>query len=147
MNLSKQSFEAAKHVLVGGVNSPVRAYNAVGGDPVFITSGSGATVTSQDGQTFIDYNFDKKGKHIGEQKVYYPNGKLRLLYEVLPFSYIFKIAGGIGLDNNYNNILDIYKNFKINNINIHKTVPIILCSNKEHKKLLNYFDVRENIFC
>ncbi|MEC8677430.1 MAG: glutamate-1-semialdehyde 2,1-aminomutase [Candidatus Margulisiibacteriota bacterium] len=55
MNLSKQSFEAAKHVLVGGVNSPVRAYNAVGGDPVFITSGSGATVTSQDGQTFIDY--------------------------------------------------------------------------------------------
>ena len=77
----------------------------------------------------------------------YPNGKLRLLYEVLPFSYIFKIAGGIGLDNNYNNILDIYKNFKINNINIHKTVPIILCSNKEHKKLLNYFDVRENIFC
>ena len=55
MNLSKQSFEAAKHVLVGGVNSPVRAYNAVGGDPVFITSGSGATVTSQDGHTFIDY--------------------------------------------------------------------------------------------
>lgn len=77
----------------------------------------------------------------------YSNGKLRLLYEVIPFSYIFKVAGGIGLDNNYNSILDIYKNYKVNNNNIHKTAPIILCSEKEHKNLINYLEIRENIFC
>jgi fructose-1,6-bisphosphatase I len=77
----------------------------------------------------------------------YPNGKLRLLYEVIPFSHIFKIAGGIGLDNNYNEILTIYKDYKINSNNVHKSIPVILCSEKEHKNLINYFDIRENIFC
>jgi len=77
----------------------------------------------------------------------YPKGKLRLLYEVFPFSYIFKVAGGIGIDNNYNNILESHINFKINSNNVHKQVPIILCSNKEYHNLLNYFDIRENIFC
>jgi glutamate-1-semialdehyde 2,1-aminomutase len=37
------------------VNSPVRAYNAVGGDPVFIKSGHGPYVTDEDGQRYIDY--------------------------------------------------------------------------------------------
>ena len=77
----------------------------------------------------------------------YPIGKLRLLYEVLPFSYIFKIAGGIGLDNNYNSILDLYKNYEIKKNNIHRSISVILCSNKEHTNLINYFDIRENIFC
>ena len=77
----------------------------------------------------------------------YPTGKLRLLYEVIPFSHIFKVAGGVGLDNNYNQILNIYKNYRINSNNVHKSVPVILCSDKEHKNLLNYFDIRENIFC
>ena len=39
----------------GGVNSPVRAYKAVGGDPVTIASGRGATVTDIDGNVYIDY--------------------------------------------------------------------------------------------
>lgn len=77
----------------------------------------------------------------------YPNGKLRLLYEVLPFCHIFNIAGGIGLDNNYNDILNNYTNYKITPDNVHKTTPIILCSEKEHKNLINYFEIRENIFC
>tara|TARA_Y100000590_G_scaffold161687_1_gene185371 strand:+ start:275 stop:1183 length:909 start_codon:yes stop_codon:yes gene_type:complete len=77
----------------------------------------------------------------------YPNGKLRLLYEVIPFSHIFKVAGGVGLDNNYNEILNIYKDYRVTSNNVHKSVPIILCSEKEHKNLLNYFDIRENIFC
>ena len=45
----------ANEVLVGGVNSPVRAYHAVGGDPVFLKSGKGAKVTDQDNQQYIDY--------------------------------------------------------------------------------------------
>jgi glutamate-1-semialdehyde 2,1-aminomutase len=39
----------------GGVNSPVRAFRAVGGDPVFIASGKGATITDVDGKSYIDY--------------------------------------------------------------------------------------------
>ena len=77
----------------------------------------------------------------------YPDGKLRLLYEVIPFSHIFKIAGGVGLDNNYNEILNIYKDYKVTSNNVHKSVPVILCSEKERINLVNYFDIRENIFC
>jgi glutamate-1-semialdehyde 2,1-aminomutase len=39
----------------GGVNSPVRAFRAVGGEPVFITSGKGPRVTDVDGHSYIDY--------------------------------------------------------------------------------------------
>lgn len=49
------AFDEANDVLVGGVNSPVRAYGSVGGQPVFISSGKGAKVTSIDGTSYIDY--------------------------------------------------------------------------------------------
>ncbi len=39
----------------GGVNSPVRAFRAVGGDPVFIASGKGSRLTDVDGNSYIDY--------------------------------------------------------------------------------------------
>ena len=52
---SKQLFKEASKVLVGGVNSPVRAFKAVGGDPVFIKKGSGAYVQCEDGHHYIDY--------------------------------------------------------------------------------------------
>jgi glutamate-1-semialdehyde 2,1-aminomutase len=39
----------------GGVNSPVRAFRAVGGDPLFIASGKGSRLTDVDGNTYIDY--------------------------------------------------------------------------------------------
>jgi glutamate-1-semialdehyde 2,1-aminomutase len=57
MNTSKSSelFEQAKSILVGGVNSPVRAFNAVGGNPFFAASGSGAYVTDVDGNEYVDY--------------------------------------------------------------------------------------------
>ena len=52
---SKAAFVQAKKVLVGGVNSPVRAYAAVGGAPLFIASAKGAHLTDIDGNTYIDY--------------------------------------------------------------------------------------------
>ena len=52
---SKAAFEAAKGILVGGVNSPVRAYLSVGGTPPFIRKASGAHVTDIDGNTYVDY--------------------------------------------------------------------------------------------
>ena len=45
----------AERVLPGGVDSPVRAYRAVGGSPVFVASGRGATITDVDGREYLDY--------------------------------------------------------------------------------------------
>ncbi len=51
---SQAAFARAQKVLVGGVNSPVRAFRAVGGKPVFLDSASGAYVTDVDGQRYVD---------------------------------------------------------------------------------------------
>ena len=48
-------FADARRVIAGGVNSPVRAFAGVGGEPVFFKSASGAWVESEDGRKFIDY--------------------------------------------------------------------------------------------
>jgi len=57
MNLdkSKALFAQANNTLVGGVNSPVRAFKGVGGEPFFVASGKGATITDADGNEYIDY--------------------------------------------------------------------------------------------
>ena len=48
-------FEAAKTHIPGGVNSPVRAFRGVGGDPVFIARGKGAYLYDVDGNEYVDY--------------------------------------------------------------------------------------------
>ena len=52
---STKLFERAAKVIPGGVNSPVRAFKAVGGAPRFIRRARGAEITDVDGYTFIDY--------------------------------------------------------------------------------------------
>ena len=52
---SRRLFAAAKHRIPGGVNSPVRAFGAVGGTPVFFDSASGAYMFDADGKRYIDY--------------------------------------------------------------------------------------------
>ncbi len=52
---SEAAFARAKHVIPGGVNSPVRAFRSVGGTPVFISSAHGCTLVDLDGNTYIDY--------------------------------------------------------------------------------------------
>jgi len=52
---SKKLFAAAKEVMPGGVNSPVRAFKAVGMDPVFIAKALGSAVYDADGNQYIDY--------------------------------------------------------------------------------------------
>ena len=47
--------ERAEKVLPGGVNSPVRAFRGVGGDPVFVRSAGGAWLEGEDGRRYIDY--------------------------------------------------------------------------------------------
>lgn len=53
--ISQQLMQRAKARIPGGVNSPVRAFNAVGGDPRFIAKGAGARVWDVDGNVYIDY--------------------------------------------------------------------------------------------
>ena len=55
MSRSETLFNAAKTHIPGGVNSPVRAFNGVGGNPIFFKSGSGAYLTDEDDRQYIDY--------------------------------------------------------------------------------------------
>ena len=55
MSRSHDLFIAAQRHIPGGVNSPVRAFRGVGGDPVFFESAQGAYVTDADGKRYIDY--------------------------------------------------------------------------------------------
>ncbi|MBT3426171.1 MAG: glutamate-1-semialdehyde 2,1-aminomutase [Gammaproteobacteria bacterium] len=55
MNRSKTLFTEAKEILPGGVNSPVRAFSRVGGEPVYFNRGKGAYLFDEDGKAYIDY--------------------------------------------------------------------------------------------
>ena len=55
MNQSAQLFSRACSVIPGGVNSPVRAFRNVDGDPFFVQSAKGAYITDADGRQLIDY--------------------------------------------------------------------------------------------
>jgi len=55
MTTSQDLFKRAQDSIPGGVNSPVRAFNGVGGTPLFITQAQGARMTDADGKEYIDY--------------------------------------------------------------------------------------------
>lgn len=55
MSRSEQLFQQAQQHIPGGVNSPVRAFKAVGGSPVFIEKAKGAYVWDADGKRYVDY--------------------------------------------------------------------------------------------
>lgn len=52
---SKKLFEEAKKHIPGGVNSPVRAFRSVGGDPLFIRKAKGSKIFDADGKAYVDY--------------------------------------------------------------------------------------------
>ena len=52
---SKTLFREAQRLIPGGVNSPVRAFRSVGGQPLFIKKAKGSRLQDVDGNTFIDY--------------------------------------------------------------------------------------------
>ena len=52
---SAEALKRAEALMPGGVSSPVRAFKAVGGQPLFIVSGSGSKIRDLDGNTFLDY--------------------------------------------------------------------------------------------
>src|SRR5690242_16021751 len=52
---SEELFRRAQAIIPGGVNSPVRAFRSVGGNPVFIARGEGSHIFDTDGNKYIDY--------------------------------------------------------------------------------------------
>ena len=52
---SARLFSRAQQILPGGVDSPVRAFRAVGGTPIFVARGRGATLEDVDGNRYVDY--------------------------------------------------------------------------------------------
>jgi len=52
---SHELFDRAKRVLPGGVNSPVRAFRAVGGTPFFVAHAHGSSIRDVDGREYVDY--------------------------------------------------------------------------------------------
>ena len=52
---SEEIFRRATDILVGGVNSPVRAFRAVGGEPIIVDRARGARLWDADGNEYIDY--------------------------------------------------------------------------------------------
>ena len=55
MSKSQELFQRAQRVIPGGVNSPVRAFRGVGGEPLFIHRGDGPYIFDEDGKRYIDY--------------------------------------------------------------------------------------------
>ena len=55
LDQSKQFMDQAKGLMPAGVNSPVRAFGAVGGDPIYFARGEGALLTDVDGNTYVDH--------------------------------------------------------------------------------------------
>ncbi len=55
MQNSSELFARAQRVIPGGVNSPVRAFGAVGGTPIYVTGGHGARITTAEGRELIDF--------------------------------------------------------------------------------------------
>jgi len=54
MNRSSTLFNEAKNYIPGGVNSPVRAFKGVGGEPIYFERGEGAYLYDVDGNAYID---------------------------------------------------------------------------------------------
>jgi 4-aminobutyrate aminotransferase-like enzyme len=55
MTRSHDLFTEAREMIPGGVNSPVRAFRGVGGDPVFVERAEGAWLIDADGRRYVDY--------------------------------------------------------------------------------------------
>ncbi len=55
MKKSREIFKKARRLLPGGVNSPVRSFSSVGGEPFFVKKAKGAYLIDEDGKKYIDY--------------------------------------------------------------------------------------------
>ncbi|MCJ7628397.1 MAG: glutamate-1-semialdehyde 2,1-aminomutase [Longimicrobiales bacterium] len=83
--LSRKLFRRAKETIPGGVNSPVRAFGSVGGDPLFIVRAEGARITDVDGNNYLDFVGSWGPMILGHNQV----GIRRAVYEALKLGTSF----------------------------------------------------------
>lgn len=76
-----------------------------------------------------------------------PKGKIRLLYEALPFSHIFSCLGGTAINTNKNNIIDHLEFVKLKNDRIHNETPIILSNVYTDKEICDILELNDIIKC
>jgi fructose-1,6-bisphosphatase I len=76
-----------------------------------------------------------------------PNGKIRLLYEAIPFAHIFTILGGTAIDINNVDILDRLPHIKIRSGKIHGETPIILSTYYSKNNIINMLDLNDLMNC
>jgi len=84
-DLSRKLYERAQKSIPGGVNSPVRAFGSVGGEPRFIVRAEGARVTDADGNHYLDYVGSWGPMILGHNEV----GIRRAVYEALKLGTSF----------------------------------------------------------
>lgn len=77
----------------------------------------------------------------------YPEGKIRYFYEALPMSYIFSQIEGVGMDVNFNNILNNLNRTKLCDSNIHRRIPIILCNKIDSEYMKNILSIYNENYC
>ena len=76
-----------------------------------------------------------------------PNGKIRLLYEALPFAHLLTLLGGTAIDINCRNILDYVPYLRINREKVHKETPIILSTFYSKNEIETLLDINDIIKC
>ncbi len=82
---SKIAFKEAKKVIPGGVDSPVRAFGAVGGDPLFIERGEGAYIYDIDGNRYLDFVQSWGPLILGHRNRYIENAVIEAVKKGLSF--------------------------------------------------------------
>jgi fructose-1,6-bisphosphatase I len=76
-----------------------------------------------------------------------PNGKIRLLYEAIPFAHIFSCIDGVAIDTNKNDIMDRIPFIKIKKDVIHRETPIILSNVYTKQEIQDIFELNDIIKC
>lgn len=76
-----------------------------------------------------------------------PNGKIRLLYEAIPFAYLFKLLGGVEMDINNNSIIDRLEYVKLQSNMIHHETPIILSTSYTKEQIKTLLELNDIIKC
>jgi fructose-1,6-bisphosphatase I len=77
-----------------------------------------------------------------------PKGKIRYLYEALPFAHLFTLLGGVAVDLNIATIVNRYKHLKLKkDTKIHGEIPIILSTFYSSETLKNIFEINDIIKC
>ena len=97
MTRSETLFEQAKKTIPGGVNSPVRAFNGVGGSPLFIEKADGAYIYDADGKKYIDYVGSWGPMILGHNHPKIREAVLAAVENGLSFGYIINIPNGYSL--------------------------------------------------